>query len=145
MFNNNLLYILTILEAIEKISIYIKTFTDVDEFYYSEDQKSFNATVNLLIVIGEESKKIDASIKFNHKNVNWKLLAGLRDKISHDYRGIDPEIIWSVVNDDLKILKTEIILVFKELNIDQTFLLEIINSQYYNHLRYLLKDSENEN
>jgi hypothetical protein len=52
--------------------------------------------------------------------------------------GIDPEIIWSVAKDDLSVLKKELILIFKELNVDKTYLSEILDSKYYIHLKYLL-------
>ncbi len=138
MFDKNLLYILTILEAVEKVLIYTKSFTNAEEFYKNQDQLQFNATVNLLIAIGEESKKIDGSLKNKSEEVNWKLLAGLRDKISHDYRGIDPEIIWSVVKEDLVILKNVILNILKDMKIEKDLLKEIINSEYYKHLRYLI-------
>ncbi len=138
MFDKNLLYILTILEAVEKVLIYTKSFTNAEEFYKNQDQLQFNATVNLLIAIGEESKKIDGNLKSKSEEVNWKLLAGLRDKISHDYRGIDPEIIWSVVKEDLVILKNVILNILKDTKIEKDLLKEIINSEYYKHLRYLI-------
>jgi uncharacterized protein with HEPN domain len=138
MYDKNVLYILTMLEAVEKIIIYTKKYENADEFYNDEDQKSFNAAVNLLIVIGEESKKIDNNIKSKHKNINWKLLAGLRDKISHDYRGIDPEIIWSIIIEDIDIIKSELVLIFIDLNLDKDFLSEIITSKYYTHIKYLV-------
>lgn len=138
MFDKNLLYVLTILEAIEKIFIYTKDYKTADEFYSAEEQKTFNATVNLLIAIGEESKKIDLDIKVKYPAINWKLLAGLRDKISHDYRGIDPEIILSVVKDDLEILRTTLVLMLKEINIDENILNKLLDSKYFKHLKYLI-------
>jgi uncharacterized protein with HEPN domain len=55
--DKNLAYILTTLEAIEKINLYTKDFIDPEVFYEANDQLNFNATYNLLIVVGEESKK----------------------------------------------------------------------------------------
>ena len=55
--SRNMLYILTILEAIEKISLYCDAFEDEEQFYQANNQLNFNATVNLLIAIGEENKK----------------------------------------------------------------------------------------
>ena len=126
-------------EAIEKINIYTNIFKNSNEFYNSEDQKSFNATINLLIAIGEESKKIEENIKIKFSETDWKLLAGLRDKISHDYRGIDPDLIWSIVSEDLNVLKSELIIIFKDLNIEKEFLNEIVNSKYYSHIKYLME------
>ena len=65
--SKNLTYILTILEAIEKIFYYSKEFKDEEEFYFANKQLNFNASVNLLIAIGEENKKIDKELKTSNK------------------------------------------------------------------------------
>ncbi len=52
--SKNMLYILTMLEAIEKVFIYSSGFVDEEEFYDANRQLNFNATVNLLIAIGED-------------------------------------------------------------------------------------------
>ena len=106
--SKNMLHILTILEAIEKIFIYSKGFKDEEEFYYANRQLNFNATVNLLIAIGEENKKIDKNLKTSPL-INWKNLSAMRDKISHDYRGVDESIVWSVIQDYLPKLKIALI------------------------------------
>jgi len=139
MFKKDLVYLLTILEAIEKVNIYTKSFTDSDDFYWENEQMNFNATVNLLIAVGEESKKIDLTLKQLHQEINWRALAGLRDKIAHDYRGIDPLIVWSVVKDELPKLKIAATGMLTELNINQQLLTELIDTQFYQHLSYLLK------
>ena len=69
--SKNITYILTMLEAIEKVFYYIKDFKDEEEFYYADKQVYFNATVNLLIAIGEENKKIDDGLKIS-KAIQWK-------------------------------------------------------------------------
>ena len=62
--SKNVLYILTMLEAIEKIFIYSADFEDEEEFYFANKQLNFNASVNLLIAIGEENKKINEELRF---------------------------------------------------------------------------------
>ncbi len=98
---NNLIYILTILEAVEKIKIYSKDYNNPDNFLWDSNQLNFNASVNLLIAIGEEVKKIDEKLKLEFPEIQWKAIAGIRDKIAHDYRGIDPNIVWNVIQNDL--------------------------------------------
>lgn len=68
---DNMLYILTMLEAIEKIFIYCEGVKDSSEFFQKNEQLNFNAVVNLLIAIGEENKKIDEGLK-DTSTVNWK-------------------------------------------------------------------------
>ena len=81
----NFTYILTILEAIEKINIYTKSIKDADEFYAYNDQMNFNACQILLLVIGEEAKKITQELKEEHDSIPWNLISGLRNRIAHDY------------------------------------------------------------
>ncbi|MBN2895362.1 MAG: DUF86 domain-containing protein [Campylobacterales bacterium] len=47
------------------------------------------------MAIGEENKKIDEKLKISTA-INWKNLSAMRDKISHDYRGVDEAIVWGI-------------------------------------------------
>lgn len=133
---NNLIYILTILESIEKIKIYSKKFADADDFLWGNEQLNFNATVNLLIAIGEESKKIDANLKEEFA-MDWKAIAGIRDKMSHDYRGIDPHIVWNVIQTKLDDLRQAMIQMIERIDYDKETLAEALKTNYYSHLSYL--------
>ena len=137
MYNSkNLTYILTILEAIEKISYYSKEFKDEEEFYFANKQLNFNATVNLLIAIGEENKKIDDNLKTSD-TINWKNISAMRDKISHNYRGIDESMVWDIIQNYLPILKTLLIEMLPKIENYQTYIKEALKSQYYEDLVYL--------
>ena len=57
-------------------------------------QKAF---VRSLEVLGEATKKIPDDFKNKHSYIEWKAMAGMRDKLIHDYFGIDYEIVWDVV------------------------------------------------
>ncbi len=61
--DKNLVHILTILEVIEKIFIYVKEIETADDFLWHDNQKNINASVALLIAIGEETKKINDGLK----------------------------------------------------------------------------------
>jgi len=84
----NFTYILTMLETIEKIYLYTKNFQDADEFYQANDQMNFNACQILLLVIGEESKKINEDLKDEHKSIPWHLISSLRNRIAHPTVGM---------------------------------------------------------
>jgi len=103
-----MLHILTILEAIEKINIYSSNFEDANEFYVINDQLNFNGSVNLLIAIGEENKKIEDDLKLS-PIINWKNISAMRDKLSHNYRGIDDAIVWDIIKNYLPKLKIALI------------------------------------
>ena len=137
MYNSkNLTYILTILEAIEKISYYSKEFKDEEEFYFANKQLNFNATVNLLIAIGEENKKIDDNLKTSDA-INWKNISAMRDKISHNYRGIDESMVWDIIQNYLPTLKTLLIEMLPKIENYQTYIKEALKSQYFEDLVYL--------
>jgi uncharacterized protein with HEPN domain len=138
----NILHILTILEAIEKINIYSKDFEDGEAFYLADKQLHFNATVNLLIAIGEENKKIDDGLKSSNI-INWKNLSAMRDKLSHNYRGIDESIVWNIIHEYLPKLKEALIEVIPKIDNHQVYIEEAIKSSYYEDLRYLKKFFQN--
>lgn len=65
-----------------------------DDFFKNETlQKAF---VRSLEIIGEAAKNIPDDFKSKHKQVEWKAMAGMRDKLIHDYFGVDYEIVWDV-------------------------------------------------
>ena len=138
----NLVYLLTILEAVEKIKIYTNEFDNADDFLWSHQQLNFNGTVNLLIAIGEEAKKIDDKLKGEFPEIKWKAISGMRNKLSHDYRGVDPNIVWKVVQDELDELKTTLIKMFARIKYDKRVLENVLNTQFYSHLSYLTVNDE---
>jgi len=135
----NLTYILTMLEAIEKIFIYSNDFEDEEDFYHANKQLNFNASVNLLIAIGEENKKIDENLKIS-KKINWKNISALRDKISHNYRGIDEYIVWDIIQNYLPKLKNTLIEMVPKIENFKIYLKEALKSEYYEDLKYLEKE-----
>lgn len=135
----NITYVLTILEAIEKIYIYTRKIQTAEEFYNQNDQLEFNACQTLLLVIGEETKKIDENLKIEHPKIPWNLISGMRNRIAHDYRSIDPNITFDIVRNYLPPLKSELILMLEKIEFDAEFLKRIVQTNYYRHLKYLVK------
>ncbi len=136
--SKNLVHILTMLEAIEKIFIYSKDFKDSETFYFANKQLNFNASVNLLIAIGEENKKIDENLKTSQK-LDWKSISAMRDKISHNYRGIDEYMVWEIITEYLPLLKELLIEMLSKIQNYEIYIQEALNSYYYEDLHYLHK------
>ncbi len=134
--SKNIIYILTMLEAIEKILYYSKDFTDEEKFFFANKQLNFNATVNLLIAIGEENKKIDKNLKKQDK-INWSNISAMRDKISHNYRGVDETIVWDIIQNYLPKLKIVLIEMLPAIEDYRRYIDEAISSGYYDDLIYL--------
>jgi uncharacterized protein with HEPN domain len=85
-------------EAIRRINSYIKTMSH-DDFF--EDTKTQDAVVRNLEIIGEAIKNNSRDLKENYPKLPWKDLAGLRDKLIHHYFGVNYDIVWHVVKNEL--------------------------------------------
>jgi uncharacterized protein with HEPN domain len=135
----NLAHILTSLEAIEKIFLYTEPFEDPEVFFWANDQLNFNATYNLLLVIGEETKKIEIDLKKEFPIIPWRQISGVRNHLAHDYRGTDPEILYEIIRIHLPPLKEALIKMLSRIEIDNGLLEKIISTNHYKNLKYLLK------
>jgi uncharacterized protein with HEPN domain len=98
-------YLADILEAIQRIQEYTDGLKD--EAYYV-DYKTQDAVVRNLEVIGEAAKNISEDFRTEHLQVPWRDLAGVRDKLIHQYFGINQEIVWQIVQKDLPALLLKI-------------------------------------
>jgi uncharacterized protein with HEPN domain len=95
-------YIQDIAESIEDIENFVRGMTYTD---FINDRKTFNAVVRSIEIIGEAAKNIPAIIRGRYPSLPWKKMSGMRDKLVHEYFGIDSEIVWKTINDDLPRLK----------------------------------------
>lgn len=105
-------YIQDILDSIRDIESFIKGMT-FEKF--KKDRKTINAVVRSIEVIGEASKNIPSAIKTKYANVPWKKMEGMRDKLIHEYFGVDVEILWKVSREEIKSLKSPMRQILKDL------------------------------
>ena len=66
------------------------------------------ACVRSLEVIGEAAKNISSETRAKHPEIEWRKIAGIRDVLVHGYFGVDWEVIWKTVNEDIPVLKERI-------------------------------------
>jgi uncharacterized protein with HEPN domain len=83
-----------------------------DQFSESEVMK--RAIVRSLEIIGEASKKISADVKLKWPTINWKNIAGMRDRLIHDYVGVNYSIVWDVVLNKIPELEEQIAAAIKD-------------------------------
>ena len=99
------------LKHIRDECLYILSVTDKginkEEFLYDETLK--RAIVRSLEIIGEATKKIPADYKIKWNNVKWKDMAGMRDRLIHDYMGVNYSIVWDVIRNKIPELYDQII------------------------------------
>ncbi|PJE81703.1 hypothetical protein COU58_01045 [Candidatus Pacearchaeota archaeon CG10_big_fil_rev_8_21_14_0_10_32_42] len=101
-----LVFVKHILESIDKIEANIR---DVSKVEFSKDENLHDATIRRLEVIGEAAKNLPSSFRKEHSSIEWKKIAGFRDKLIHHYFGVDLELVWKVIKDDLPKLKEDLV------------------------------------
>jgi uncharacterized protein with HEPN domain len=67
------------------------------------------AFVRSIEVIGEAAKKVPSDLKNRFPEVNWKAMVGMRDRLIHDYLGVDYDIVWDVVENKIPALRQSIL------------------------------------
>jgi uncharacterized protein with HEPN domain len=111
---NDLLHLLNILESIGKIWHYTEDVDNVETFYELNDQLNVNGCLNLLTNIGESIAKISNGLKSEYPQIPWRLFQDFRNKIVHNYIGIDLAIVYEVIKVDLVSIKNNIEVVITE-------------------------------
>jgi uncharacterized protein with HEPN domain len=91
-------YLEDIHDALGQIQEYIQGY-NFQQFV--NDRKTQDAVVRNLEIMGEAAKHISAGLRRRHAEIPWKSLAGVRDRIVHDYFGINYEIIWQIATKEL--------------------------------------------
>ncbi len=71
------------------------------------------AFVRSLEIIGEAAKKVPDDFRVAHPNVEWRAMAGMRDRLIHGYFGVDLELVWDVVRNKIPELRAELVRILK--------------------------------
>lgn len=96
------LYLKDIVDSIEKIIEYTEKLSFKK---FSDNELVIDAVVRNFEIIGEASKNIPSRIKSSYQNIPWKEMAGMRDKVIHEYFGVDLDIVWKTIKTRLPNLK----------------------------------------
>jgi len=83
---------------------------------FEKDQKTIDAVVRNIEILGEAVKNISQGFREKYINVEWSEIARTRDKLIHFYFGIDKEVIWDIVNVDIPKLFEKLRQILKEEN-----------------------------
>ena len=99
---DDFVYLKHILESIEKIGRFVEGL-DFEEF--GDDDLVLSATVRELEVIGEASNKLSADFREQHKEIPWDKIINMRNRLIHEYFGVDEKIVWDTCKEDIPDLK----------------------------------------
>lgn len=104
-------YLEDILGAIGKIKRYTK---ELSKQAFAGDDKTLDAVVRNLEVIGEAAKQLPADLRAREPGIDWQKIAGLRDVLIHQYFGIDVDILWDVIQNKLPALEAAVAALLRE-------------------------------
>ena len=96
-------YVKDTLEAIEKAAKFVEGM-GYEEF--TRDDKTIYAVIRALEIVGEAANKIPQDVKDNHAEIPWREIAGMRDKLIHDYFGVNLVVVWKAVSEDLPAIES---------------------------------------
>lgn len=137
---NDLFHFLTILESMGKIDTYLIGITNATDFIDKDDQIYFNATLTLLTNIGDVFGKISEDSKKYFSSVDLTGIRGIRNRIVHDYTGIDSFRIFEIINNNIPVLKKQIHEIISIYLKNEIIDLEEYNiakdSKFYKHINF---------
>ena len=110
------LYLKHILESITLVESYVQ---GVKLAAFSEDQQKQDAIVRRIEIMGEAVKNLPMSLRSAYPDVPWARIAGMRDKVIHDYMGVDYELVWEVATVMLEPLRSQVASILADLERDE--------------------------
>lgn len=91
-------YLQDMLDNAEKALDFVGSM-ELDQFF--EDEKTSYAVVRALEIIGEAARKIPEDVRANIPELQWREISGMRNKLTHEYFGVNMKVVWRTVREDL--------------------------------------------
>ncbi len=107
-------YLRHILDAISKAESYLE---GIDRQTFSERSLIQDGVIRQIEIIGEAVRRLSHGLRDQYSKIPWQDIAGMRDKLIHDYFGVDLETVWLAALDDLPVLKAQVTQILKALEL----------------------------
>ena len=115
-------YLDDMIQFSEKVLVYTE---GLDQESFEADEKAYDATIRKLELIGEAATHIPDKIREASSSISWRKVIATRNRLIHGYLGIDNDILWSIIQDDIPVLLQDL----KSLK-DQRLSDEVLRSGY---------------
>jgi uncharacterized protein with HEPN domain len=102
---DDLPYLKHMLDAVARIESYVRGIEETDFLTNTEKQ---DAVIRQLQILGEAVKCLSQGLRAAHPDVPWREVAGMRDKLVHDYFGVDLQFVWVTATKDVPALRPKI-------------------------------------
>lgn len=137
---NDLVHLLRMLQAIGKIRDWMRPYSEEFDFYHAENQLVFNAVLMQTQLVGELTVKISDTLKMKYAYIPWASIRNVRNRISHDYLGVNRAIVWEILTVELPKLKSDLESIVRaelaEGTFDRTELELAVGNEYYRYVDF---------
>ncbi|MFH1970972.1 MAG: DUF86 domain-containing protein [Patescibacteria group bacterium] len=93
---------------LDEIDFILNSSKEITEDKFMRDETLQRAYSRSLEIIGEATKQLSKEFTGKHPQIDWILMAGMRDKLIHHYFGVDFAIVWDVIKNEIPKLKPQI-------------------------------------
>jgi uncharacterized protein with HEPN domain len=91
----------TVLDILTAARLAIRFAEGLDLTGFLADEKTQSAVIHQLLVIGEATKRLSPEFRSQHPQLPWKMIAGMRDKLVHEYDDVDLNEVWNTLGGDV--------------------------------------------
>jgi len=110
------LFVKDIIRAMELIEEFV---ADISLEKFKADDKTSSAVIRKFEIIGEAVKQIPQKIKDEYKDIRWKSMAGMRDRLIHAYFGIDFDLVWAAIKNEIPTLKPKLKKIISDMALEE--------------------------